>query len=171
MAANSRALIVGGIIGVLLIGGIVAAFVLLPAANDGPADDGSPSPSPTDVRLETEQAYLRFWEAWAEANLELDPSLLDEVATGEALEALKESVEVQKARNEPVRIRVEHNYEIAIVDENTASVDDRYINHSQRLDPDTMEPIEEDPNVQVRKTHTLRKVNGQWKVAEIIEVR
>jgi hypothetical protein len=171
MAANSRALIVGGVIGVLLIGGLVAAFVFLPNSDDGQATNGTPSPTATDVRLEIEQAYLRFWDVWTQANLELDPSLLDEVATGEALAALMESVEGQRARNQPVRIRVEHNYEIVIVDESTASVDDSYINHSQRLDPETMEPIEDDPNVQVRKTHTLRKVNGQWKVAEIIEVQ
>lgn len=166
-----RALLVGGVIAALLVAALIVGFVVLRGPDVTPNSSNSPSPQPTEAHAQVEQAYLKFWEVWAEANEKLDASRLDDVATGEALEALTEAVEAQRASNQPVRIRVEHNYQIAITDEATASVDDRYINHSQRLDPTTMEPIEPDPNAQVRKSHTLKKVGGRWKVAEIIEYR
>ena len=168
---TKRALVVGAIIVAVLVAALFVGLTVFNRGEQAPDSDGSPSPAATDARAEVEQAYLQFWDVWADANEKLDPSQLDDVATGEALSALVEAVEAQRANNQPVRIRVEHNYQIAITDETTASVDDRYVNHSQRLDPETMEPIDPDPNAQVRKSHTMKKVEGVWKVAEIIEYR
>lgn len=169
---SRRVLIAGvSVLAVLAVLFIAGYFFLLSDRNgDGP-NNASPSTSPTDPRSEIEQAYLRFWDVWADANLRLDASRLEEAATGTALEALRATVEEQRAKNEPVRVRVEHNYTIAILGTDSASVDDKYINHSVRLDPQTDEPTEPDPNQPVRKTWSLKKVDGKWKIAEIIEYR
>lgn len=155
----------------MLVVALVVGIVVLKPGKDSPGADGTPTPSPLDPKAQVEQAYLEFWKIWTDANLNLDASNLDRVATGDALDSLKKAIEDQRAKNQPGQIRVEHNYTIAITGESTASVDDTYINHSRRLDPQTKEPIEPDPNNQVHKSHTLKKVGGIWKVAEIIEYK
>lgn len=157
------------VLAILLVGG----YFLLADRDDGNLANDNATPSPVDPRVEIEQAYLHFWDVYARASLELQPDLLDEVAMGGALEVLKAQIEEQRKKNQPVRVRVEHNYQIIFPIEgqgdDVASVDDRYVNHSVRLDPETMEPIEPDPNTPTHDTYTLRKVDGTWKIAEIIE--
>jgi hypothetical protein len=128
----------------------------------------SPSATPTDPRALVEQAYLEHWDVYAEALLTLDGNRLSEVLSGAALREVEKQVEELSAANQPARVRIEHNYRVALIDANTATVEDRYINHTVRLDPATMEPIEPDPNQRVHKSYTLKKVDGVWKVTDIV---
>jgi hypothetical protein len=173
MSERARVLKVGAALLALLAAGLVVGFLVLRGNNDSPMPSasatGTPTPTSTDVRAQVEQAYLHAWDVWAEALLELDPSRLPEVLTGRALQAVQQRLEEQREKNQPVRLRAEHNYRILIIDQTTASVDDRYVNHSVRLDPDTLEPIAEDPNQRLRTSFTMRLVDGTWKIAEIIE--
>lgn len=167
MAERARVLKVGGVLFGLLVIGLVMGF-LLATCNKTPSPTSSPSPTPTDPRVQVEQAYLRYWDVYADANLKLDTSRLEEVLTDDALRDVREQIEGQKAKNQPVRIRVEHDYHILLVDEMTATVEDTYVNHSQRLDPKTGQPVDPDPNQRVRRTYTLKKVNGTWKVSFVV---
>jgi hypothetical protein len=128
----------------------------------------SPSPSPTDPKVQVEQSYLKHWDVYAAALRNMDTSHLSEVLTGAALTTVTKQVEEQRRMNQPVLIRVEHNYSITLTGASMASVDDNYINHSVRLDPNTGQPIEKDPNQRVHKSYTLKKVNDTWKVSDII---
>lgn len=170
---RARVLKVGVALLALLAGGLLVGFLVLRGNNDSPPPTTSttvtPTPTSTDVRVQVEQAYLHAWDVWAEALLELDPSGLPEVLAGRALEVINSQVEEQARKNQPVRVRVEHNYRIAIINDTTASIDDRYINHNVRLDPDTLEPIEKDPNRRERTSFTMKLVDGAWKISEIIE--
>jgi hypothetical protein len=172
---NRRVLIAGASVLAVLAALFIAGYFLLADRNGDSPKDASPSPSPTDPRSEIEQAYLRFWDVYAKAALELDADPLNNVASGEALRLLKAQVEEQRGKNQPFRVRVEHNYQIVFPipgqGDDTASVDDRYVNHTVRLDPQTKEPIEPDPNAPTHDTYTLKKVNGKWMVTEIIEHR
>lgn len=169
MADRARVLAVGGTLLGFIVIGLVVGFVLLGDDNATPnANDSSPSPTPTDVRAQVEQAYLNAWDVWADALLRLDTSRLPDVLTGNALETIATQVERQRDRNQPVRVSVEHDYKITLASETRASVDDNYVNHNVRLDPETMEPIEEDPNERVRLTFTMTPVGGTWKISEII---
>lgn len=167
MAERSRVLAVGGILLGVIVLGLVIGFVLL-GGDDKPGANSTPSPTPTDQRAQVEQAYLHAWDVWADALLRLDSSRLPEVLTGNALEKITTQVEQQKRKNEPVRVRVEHNYKITLADVSHASVDDNYINHNVRLDSQTMEPKEKDPNQRVRLTFTMELVGGVWKISEIV---
>jgi hypothetical protein len=100
--------------------------------------------------------------------LKLDPSVLPQALAEDALDNHRRQVEQQRQKNQPVRIRVEHNYRITVISNERVSIEDNYVNHSVRLDPNTMQPIEEDPNERVRNTYTLKKVNGTWKVTLIV---
>lgn len=171
---NRRVLVAGVAVLAILAALFVAGYFLISDRNGGPSNDASPSPSPPDVRTQIEQAYLNFWDVYEEAALSLDAKGFAQVATGEALGALTSQIDQQKSKNQPVRLSVEHNYEIVYPlggADDTASVDDHYINHSVRLDPNTKEPIEPDPKTPTHDTVTLKKVNGKWLVAEIIEHR
>lgn len=171
MSGRTRVLVIAGGLSAAIVLVAVVVFVFLDGSSGKPKESPSPSPSPADDRAQVEQSYLDFWDTWTEALLQLDPSPLDQVAMGDGLQVLQSQVEEQQKLNQPVRIKVEHSYTILITSTDTASVDDRYVNHSVRLDPQTKEPIEPDPNQQVRKSYTLKKVEGRWKIAEIIEYR
>ncbi len=175
MTTRVRTLAVGGVLLAVVGGGLLVGFLAL--GDDDGASGATPttppptppSETPTDVKAEVEQAYLAAWDVWADALVELDTSRLPETFTGRALKLITSQVEEQSQANEPVQIRAEHNYMIAILDEETASVDDRYINHNVRLDPETLEPIEADPNRREHRSFTLKLVGGTWKIARIIE--
>ena len=174
MSTRSRTLAVGGVLLTVLVAGLLVGFLAL--GNDDPSAGTTAttppvttSTTPTDPQAQVEQAYLDAWDVWADALLQLDASRLPEAFTGRALELIAGQVEEQSQSNEPVRIRAEHNYTITILDAQTASVDDRYINHNVRLDPDTLEPIEEDPNRREHRSFTLKLVDGIWKIERIIE--
>ena len=172
MTERARVLKVGGGLLGLLVVVLVLGFVLL--NRDGqttPRTSISPSPTPTDVHAQVEAAYLAFWDSWKVANDKLDPSPLDQTMTGSALTAARRLIDQQRQKNQPVRIDVTHHYTITLTSALTASVDDQFIDHSVRLDPNTRQPVEQDPNHKVHNTYTLRKVDGQWKVAEIIGFR
>jgi len=175
MTTRVRTLAVGGALLAVVGGGLLVGFLAL-EDDDGASGatpttppPTSPSETPTDVKADVEQAYLAAWDVWADALLHLDPSRLNESFTGKALNVLTAQVQEQKRKDEPVRIRAEHNYAITLIDPQTASVEDRYINHNVRLDPDTLEPIEPDEETHVRTSFTLKLVGSTWKIAEIIE--
>jgi hypothetical protein len=157
----------------ILVVGLIVGFLTL--GNDGSSSGTTPTTppattsTPTDPRAQVEQAYLHAWDVWADALVKLDASGLSESFTGRALKVLTDQVMKQKRLDQPVRISAEHNYTITIIDPQTASVEDRYINHNVRLDPDTLEPIEPDQETHVRTSFTLRLVGSTWKIAEIIE--
>ncbi|MGZ3319275.1 MAG: hypothetical protein ACXU95_18540 [Isosphaeraceae bacterium] len=170
MTERARTLKVGGsLLGILILGlglGFACSKRTVP-----PGTDGSPSPTSTDPKVHVEQAYLHAWDVWADALLRLDPSKLSSAMTGNALTRVTSQVETQRQKNQPVRIRVDHDYSITMVDATTYSVDDNYINHSVRLDPKTMQPIEKDPNQHVHESFTMKLVSGIWKLADVIEYK
>ena len=174
MRTRNRTLAVGGVLLVVLVAGLLVGFLALGGddTTSGSTTTTPPnSPSPTGTRAiksAVEQAYLEHWDVYAEALLTLDGSRLSEVFAGAALREVEKQVEQLSAANQPARVRIEHNYRVALIDADTATVEDRYINHTVRLDPATMEPIESDPNQRVHKSYTLKKVGGVWKVTDIV---
>jgi hypothetical protein len=172
MSPRSRTLTVGAVLLAVLVTVLLVGFLAL--GNDGQSSGTTTPPvttgaTPSDPRAQVEQAYLHAWDVWADALTSLDPSRLTESFTGKALNVLTAQVQEQKRKNQPVRIRAEHNYTITLIDPQTASVEDRYINHNVRLDPDTLEPIEPDQETHVRTSFTLKLAGSTWKIAEIIE--
>ena len=62
---------------------------------------------------------------------------------------------------------VEHDYAIEVNGE-IAVVADNYVNHSVLLDGTTGEPIEDDPDELLQYTYAMRRIEGVWKVTEIL---
>lgn len=170
VATKKRTLLVGGGVaaGLALIF-FIGWFVVARDGNDGLQTTPTPSRS-GDVKVDVEQAYLRFWDVLAKANENLDTSGLPEVLSGPALDQAKALVEEARQKNEPIRTVVEHDYRISITPE-FASVDDSFVDRSVRLDPQTKEPVGPPANKMVHNSYTLKKVDGKWKVTEIIGYR
>jgi hypothetical protein len=156
------------------------AAVLLAGCDDGtastPTTAGSAAPStiavpPTTLSAKAEllAAYDRSWEVYADALGRLDPSRLPSAFAGRALRAAQQEVATQKANNQPVRISVVHRTRILRVTADEGLVEDNYRNHSVVLDPKTGAPTEPDPNEVVHQRQSLKRINGVWKVVEIIE--
>ncbi len=166
---NRRTALVSGGLALLVAATVIAGFLITSRARNQSSDGHvTPTPTQTNTKVDVERAYLAYWDAYTEALLNLDPTPFDDVTTGEALRTSRSLVQDQAASNQPVRVRVEHKYQIAVVREDFATIDDTFISHSVRLDPKTQEPIEPDPKTSIRNSYTLRKVGGKWKVTEII---
>ena len=142
-----------------------------PSATIAPAESTSSTTSTTEAMTpeeEVEAAYLRSWEVYAEAVRDLDDSRLDEVYDGEALTTVQSEVTEYAANRTPVRVEVEHQYQVQILEPGLAAVIDQYRNHSVFVDPDTGEPTEPDPNKILVETYGLRQIEGTWKVTSVV---
>ena len=165
---------------------VVALMLLLTACNGGDdgqsARDASPtpvtthttapavSPTPTlSVEQEVSEAYLHYWEVYAEAVFNLDESRLPEVMTGPDLERAREEVEALRQRGRAAKIVVEHNFVILQLDPvaGTATVRDEYANRSYEVDGNTKEMIGKPASGAVlTDTYFLVKEGGTWKIRD-----
>jgi len=168
MTESSRTLKVGVLLMSLVVVGLVTGFVLLRSNTDAAKPRTSPTITPTEVKVQVEQAYLHYWDVYADAMLHLDSSHLSEVLADKALTHHLNELQTQRTKDQPVRISVEHDYIITKVNATTYSIDDNFINHSVRLDPKTMQPIESDPKKRIRRSYNLEKVNETWKVTLVV---
>jgi hypothetical protein len=141
------------------------------AASDAQPSEPTPLPTvPPELRREVEAAYTQYWDARAQAVWTLDPAPLDDVATGDELEALRSDVEQLRADGRAIKAEVEHQYTVISVDGDEAQVGDRLRDFSIYVDAATKEPL---PG-QVRPDEAsaplstilyfLRNEGGTWKV-------
>jgi hypothetical protein len=136
-----------------------------------PSTTAAPSTTSTTLSAKAEllAAYNRSWKVYADALRQLDASKLATTFAGNALKAAQDEVATQKARNQPVQIRIGHRPRVLRITASEGLIEDNYRNHSVVLDPSTGAPAEPDPNEMVYQRQTLKRLSGTWKVVEIIE--
>lgn len=127
---------------------------------------------PSTVEGQVEAAYLRSWDVYADAvyDLELDEAALAEVYAERSLQTRRSEIEERVSDGRAAHVRIDHDYEIVVVDENTAAVIDNFTNHQVLVDPETKEPIEPDPNEKILVNFQLKRLDGMWKVTLIQRV-
>ena len=127
---------------------------------------------PASVEGEVEAAYLRSWDVYAEAvyDLVLDETALAEVYAETTLDNLKQEIRDRAAEGRAALVRVEHNYEVSVIDASTAVVVDAYRNHQVLIDAETKQPVEPDPNEDLLYSFTLRLIDDAWRVVKIERV-
>jgi hypothetical protein len=177
MTTGSKRVLLSAVgLAVLLIGGLLLAQA--DGGNDSPGPNSSPSPTesspspdmsptPTSPRAQVREAYLQQWDVYTEAVRSLESGALDQVFTGKALAVVQRETARRRRENTPVIIRVKHDLSIRIVDATTAVVDDRYINRTTDIDPETGEPTRRYAPDLIHELYTLKRVNGEWKVSAI----
>lgn len=137
----------------------------------------NPSPMPTapqptttpDAKAEVIAAYLRYWDLYAEAVLNLDHSGLIGAASHEELQQVQEEIETLRAQGVALRVVIEHRPTVIELTATTATVFDEMTNNSFFVDPETHEPPEgEGSGETLVDTFFLEKVDGQWIVVHSI---
>ncbi len=173
-----------GRVGIALVLGCSALMVA--AACGGSDDESTPAATATltpetanptasqqtatpDPEAEVIAAYLRYWDLYAEAVLNLDHSVLLGVASEEELQQVQEEIETLRAQGVALRVVIEHRPTVIELTETTATVFDEMTNNSFYVDPETHEPPEgEGSGETLVDTFFLEKVDGQWIVIRSI---
>lgn len=126
---------------------------------------GTATPSTEELEAEVTQAYLAYWDAYAEAVLYLDITLVEDFVAGDELESIREEIEELRADGLAARIRVEHDIAVVSITESEAIIVDQYVNNSFLVDAETREPEEaEGPGDVVRDLIQMERVDGRWVV-------
>lgn len=167
--------------------GITGSLLLAALAAACGGDDSEPTPtataaadlSPTttsqqptstpDPEAEVITAYLRYWELYAEAVLNLDHSVLIPVASEEELQQVQAEIETLRADGVALRVVIEHRPTVIDLTDTTATVFDEMTNDSFYVDPETHDPPEgEGSGETLVDTFFLEKVDGRWIVIRSI---
>lgn len=123
---------------------------------------GTPSPSIEEV---IGDAYLAYWDAYSDAVLNLDASLMEAVATG--AELARVTAEIESLRNDGVamRVRVQHDFLVAESSGGGAVVVDQVLNNSFYVDAQTLQPEDAEGGGEiVNYTFHLTNTAGHWLV-------
>lgn len=171
--------------GLLVALGSVALVVL--ACNGGgdrgrEVSEASPTPSPTrtavpevtptptpSIEQEVSEAYLTYWQVYADALFDLDDERLTGVVTGPQLERTRQEIDGLRQRGRAAKIVVEHNFFIVELDEvaGTATIRDQYTNSSYEVDAETKEMVgQAAPGTVITDTYFLVREGGTWKVRD-----
>ena len=127
---------------------------------------------PASVEGAVEAAYLRSWDVYADAvyDLELDEAALADVYAETSLEGKTDEINQRVADGRAALVEIEHRYDVVLVDEATAQVVDRFVNHQVLIDVETKRPIEDDPNERLVFNFELKLLEGVWRVTFIDRV-
>lgn len=146
-----------------------------PPASSAPS--ATASPTLEQEREEARAALFRYFDAYAVAEKTLDPSPLAAVAAGQVLAYAQSSVEHDRSIDQPWALRADDTITSIVVAPGLggpnlgAQVIESYVDHSVRLDPRTLQPIEPDPHQAGKKSYTLQEVApGQWKVVSSTQI-
>jgi len=127
---------------------------------------------PASVEGQVEAAYLKSWDVYADAvyDLHLDEAALAEVFAERSLETRTNEVVDRIAERRAALVRLDHNYQVAVVDSSTAAVLDHFRNHQVLIDSVTRKPIEPDPDELLLVNFQMKLIDGLWKVTLIQKV-
>lgn len=130
----------------------------------------SPSVSPS-LESDVEAAYLRYWDDYGSALLNLDTSAMTTTAVGEELARINDEVATFQRRDRALRVDVTHDYVIFNVTPSEATLEDHMVNRSFTVDPVTKNPPTGPGQSAVLKdVFYFLKVDGVWKVSRSIRL-
>ncbi|MPZ16150.1 MAG: hypothetical protein GEU73_17330 [Chloroflexi bacterium] len=148
----------------------LAAAATSPAAA-GTSNPANGSSSPLSLEQEIEEAYLRYWDVYSEALLNLDTSRIPEVAADDELRRIEEEVGGLRNRNEAARINVTHDYEILDITSTGGTVYDEALNQSYTVDPVTKTSPEGTNRSEIlRDLYFFEKRDHMWKIVKSYRV-
>jgi hypothetical protein len=152
-------LAIGGIVLALLLGAAGALFLV--RRNPSPPDSAQ-------ARAAVRQAYLAWWGARQKAYLELDATPMKPDMTAAGYREEQGRLATQEATHDPLRLVADHNLQVVVYqDGTTASIDDIWVDHSVSLNPQTLQPVEPDPDLTIEDSTVLRRQGGRWLVDSI----
>ena len=139
-----------------------------PTASSAVTATAEATPTPT-VEEEVSEAYLNYWQVYADAVFDLDETRLTAAMSEQQLERTRQEIDSLRNRGRAAKIVVEHDFLIVDLDPvaATATVRDQYANRSYEVDAETKEMIgEAAPGTLVTDTYFLVKEGETWKVRD-----
>ncbi|RJQ12103.1 MAG: hypothetical protein C4558_02335 [Dehalococcoidia bacterium] len=126
----------------------------------------TPTPTATpSAESQVSAAYLAYWEAYSQAVLNLDMSLMSKFAAGEELASIQAEIDGHRRDGVAARINVKHDFAIVELSERTATVVDQVTSQSFFVDPITKKPDTSDvPGRVLRYTFFMEKTPNGWVV-------
>ena len=126
---------------------------------------------PADLAAAIVQGYSDYWTVRVKALREPDPSNpdLDTVMAGTELSRAEQLLSGYQQQGTAYRSDVKHQIWITQAGPNTATIVDRYVATSIRVDPTSLEPVNPgaEPNVEnLATTFLLQSIGGTWKVID-----
>jgi hypothetical protein len=117
---------------------------------------------------EVGNAYQFYWQVRAEALLRVDASRLQEVMAGEHLAAVQDRIAELRVDGHAIETDIDHHY--AVFDANTseAKVADIYVDQSVYIDMQTHARLTQPANENLRELYTMNKLNGTWRVVDLV---
>src|SRR6266542_5709941 len=128
-----------------------------------------PAATPQTGEQGVEQAYLRYWDVYAAALLDLDDTRLGEVASADELRRIQDEIAGYRRAGYAVRVQVTHNYVIVDITTNDARLADEIVDRSFRVDPVTKNPPQgSDEGESIRDLFVLQRIDGIWKIVKSV---
>ena len=160
---------------------VTVLVVLLTGAcsgnDDSSADTGSPDPGqPTATASATPTAtasvedeiladYMKYWDAYGQALLNLDAGLVEGFASGDELQRIREEVAILRSQGVALRVVVQHSPVIVEINGDSAMLLDEMVNNSFYVDPVTKDPPAASGSGEIlRDTFHMEAQDGQWVV-------
>jgi hypothetical protein len=159
---------------------IVTAQATTEAATPAAAAGASASPVPVPSARPTvdpglaeqvTEAYQRYWQVRAEALFALDTSHLSEVAAGEHLDQLVAFVDDLRSKGQVGETDVEHHFVVLEASGSRAVIGDSYVSNSVVVDATTHTRLTEPTGDNLQEFFTLTRLDGSWKVADVVRSR
>jgi hypothetical protein len=154
----------------------LAASVAAGLGTEVPTANETPYPLPTpslDMAKAVSEAYLRYWTVYSNALFTLDPSGLDEVTAGDALMAIDQDIDSDRAQGRALKIDVQHNFSVLTVISDQAVVEDHFRDNSVYVDPVSHDPLpgqvtspSPDKAPESGVLYKLELLDGTWKVVQ-----
>lgn len=129
----------------------------------------TPEATATDsVEDQVLRAYATYWDVYADALRNRDPSHLAEVMTGPRLERGQAEIAELQSSGKAIALVIDSHPIVLALHDDEAVVSDRYGNASYYIDPTSKNALETTPATAetLHDTVTLQRVNGIWKVRD-----
>lgn len=116
-------------------------------------------------------AYQRYWNAYGQALLDLNVTVVEGVAAEARLQQIREEIDTLRMRGLAARTSMTHHPVVIEVAETTAIIFDQMINNSFYVDAQTKQPSQASGSgEQIQDTYYLRRIDGVWKVVNSTRV-
>jgi len=137
-----------------------------PTATRTASTTNTPAVTPTlSIEEEVGTAYLAYWDAYAQAVLNLDTGLVEGSAAGEELASIRAEIETLQADGVALRVVVAHDFLVVPTSETAATVVDEVTNNSFYVNPVTKDPPEAEGSGELtRYTFFLERAGERWVV-------
>jgi len=136
-----------------------------------PTDQAEPTPVQAAVSSELATAILQGYDSYWSVRVRAmgDPSNtsidLESVMAGDELTAAHKTLAEYRDGGEAYRTTVDHKVWITRATTDEAEVVDQYTANTLKLDPETKEPVESQPEVEhLTGKFLLQRFDGVWKV-------